>query len=881
MRSDTPQTIYLKDYQPPAFIIETIDLHFSLEAEHTTVSSVLTVRRNPDCLQQGASLELDGEELQLLDVVLDGRTLGGDHYSQTDEQLIIPSVPDVFELKLVTRIKPQANTRLEGLYMSDGMYCTQCEAEGFRHITYYMDRPDVMAAFSTTIEADKDAYPMLLSNGNCVDKGELDNNRHWAKWQDPFKKPCYLFALVAGDLDCLEGSHTTQSGRKVDLRLYVDKGNLDKTEHAMASLKHAMKWDEKVFGLEYDLDVYMIVAVGAFNMGAMENKGLNIFNTAYVLARPDTATDTDYEGIEGVIAHEYFHNWTGNRVTCRDWFQLSLKEGLTVFRDQQFSGDMTSHAVKRINDVRMLRARQFAEDAGPMAHPVRPDSYVEINNFYTLTVYEKGAEVVRMYHTLLGADGFRKGMDLYFQRHDGQAVTTDDFAAAMADANGFDLGQFMLWYSQAGTPEISVSDNYDSDSQTYTLTIKQQSPDTPGQKNKKPLLIPLAMGLLDNKGNDIPLQLKEETVAGETTRVIQLTESEHNIEFVNITSKPVPSLLRGFSAPVKLSTELDDEALAFLAANDSDNFNRWDAGQSLAERILLRLIEAAQADKTLTAEDYFIDAMRATLTDTSLDQALIAEAMILPSELYLAEQCTVADPDAIHQARQFLRSEIAANLKPELETVYEQTTATGSYVYSATEAGRRRLRNVCLAYLAETYEEKQIQRCYSQFSNADNMTDQLAALGALSDCDVPEREHALAEFYEHWQTEPLVVNKWLGIQAASHRPGVMQEVHELLDHPGFDIRNPNKVRALIGAFSHGNPARFHDSSGEGYRFLADQVLLLNELNPQIAARLVSAFNRWRKYDESRQGLMKAELERILGAGSVSRDVYEIVSKALK
>ncbi|MDH5633493.1 MAG: aminopeptidase N [Gammaproteobacteria bacterium] len=880
MRSDTPQTIYLKDYQPPAFLIDTVDLEFDLGADFSTVSSALVLRRNPEAADSNAALELDGEDMELVSVTLDDKLLDAAAYQLSEEKLVIADVPDAFTLKIVTRIKPQQNTRLEGLYMSDGMYCTQCEAEGFRRITYYIDRPDVMAKFTTSITADKGAYPILLSNGNCIDSGDLDGGRHWAKWEDPFKKPSYLFALVAGDLDCLEDTYTTSSGRKVDLRIYVDRGNLDKTDHAMASVKHAMKWDEDVFGLEYDLDIYMIVAANAFNMGAMENKGLNIFNSAYVLARPDTATDVDYEGIEGVIAHEYFHNWTGNRITCRDWFQLSLKEGLTVFRDQQFTADMTSHPVKRISDVRMLRARQFTEDAGPMAHPVRPDSYVEINNFYTVTVYEKGAEVVRMYHTLLGADGFRKGMDLYFQRHDGQAVTTDDFAAAMADANGFDVSQFLLWYQQAGTPSLTVTGSYDDKNKTYSLTMKQHCPDTPGQKGKKPMLIPVAMGLLDKQGKDMALQLQGEARPGATSRILSLTEAEQVFTFVNVNEKPLPSLLRGFSAPVKLDVDLDDTELAFVAGHDSDAFNRWDAGQKLAERILLRLVDASKHDNPLQAEPYFIEAMRNTLADSSLDQALIAEAMILPSEAYLAELCDVADPDAIHQARQFLRSEIAAQLKPELAAMYEKTATTDPYRYNAAEAGRRRLHNVCLAYLAETYEDEQIQRCYQQFQDADNMTDQLAAMGALSNCDVPEREHALAEFYEHWQTEPLVVNKWLSIQAMSHRQNTMAEVHRLMDHPAFDIKNPNKVRALIGTFSHGNPVRLHDRSGEGYRFLADQVLVLNELNPQIAARLVSVFNRWRKYDDDRQLLMRAELERILGAGKLSKDVYEIVSKAL-
>lgn len=881
MLRDTPKAIYLKDYTPPEFTVERIELRFELGEESTLVTQQSRLRANESGGAAGRPLVLHGQELELLELQIDGKAVGEEGYRSEGEWLTIEQVPDAFDLTIVTRIYPQKNTSLEGLYTSSGKFCTQCEAEGFRKITYYLDRPDVMSTFTTTLVADKENYPVLLSNGNRVDSGDLDGGRHFATWHDPFRKPSYLFALVAGRLECLSDSYTTTSGRKVALELYVEPGNLDKTRHAMDSLKAAMQWDEQRFGLEYDLDIYMIVAVGDFNMGAMENKGLNIFNTAYVLAKPETATDGDYEGIEGVIAHEYFHNWTGNRVTCRDWFQLSLKEGLTVFRDQEFSADMGSRAVKRINDVRMLRAHQFPEDAGPMSHPVRPASYVEINNFYTVTVYEKGAEVVRMYQTLVGRDGFRKGMDLYFERHDGQAVTTDDFRVAMADANGLDLEQFGRWYNQAGTPVVTVQHHYDAPAQTWTLTLTQECPTTPGQDTKLPFYIPFAIGLLDDKGQDMPLQLAGEAAAGDTTTLLHLREARQEFRFVNVTEQPVPSLLRGFSAPVMLKADRSNEELAFLLAYDSDDFNRWDAGQQLAINVLLGLIDDVIAGKPLELDTGFIEAIRKTLESETLEPALVAETLVLPSESLLAELCEPADPVAIHEARHFMRTQLASALRESFTTIRSRNQVPGEYRYNAHDAGQRRLRNVCLRYLMLLEDKQVTAECLSQFGTAGNMTDCMAALAALNDHAGDERDQALSAFYDKWQDDALVVNKWFSLQAGCHLPGTLDKVQQLLNNPAFDIANPNRVRSLIGAFARGNPLHFHAADGRGYRFVADQVLRLDELNPQVASRLAGAFNRWRKYDASRQQLMQDELKRILSRPDLSRDVYEIVSRALE
>ncbi|MFO1429656.1 MAG: aminopeptidase N [Candidatus Competibacteraceae bacterium] len=876
-----PKTIYLRDYTPPDYLIEQVELRFELGEVSTLVHSRLHVVRNHVPPAGGPRpLVLDGQQLQLLGLRLDGVEVTPDRYEVDSERLTLFVVPERFELEVLTRIRPQENTSLEGLYQSSGNFCTQCEAEGFRKITYFLDRPDVMAVYTTTLTADKSRYPVLLSNGNLVSRGELGDSRHWATWHDPFKKPCYLFALVAGHLQRIEDTFTTRSGRQVALHIYVEPQNIDQCDHAMLSLKKAMAWDEEVFGREYDLDIYMIVAVGDFNMGAMENKGLNIFNTKYVLARPETATDADYQGIEGVIGHEYFHNWTGNRITCRDWFQLSLKEGLTVFRDQEFSSDMHSRTVKRISDIRILRCAQFPQDAGPMAHPVRPESFIEINNFYTVTVYNKGAEVVRMLHNLLGKAGFRRGMDLYFERHDGQAVTTDDFVKAMEDANGIDLGRFRLWYSQAGTPELHVSGNYDSAARTYTLTVRQSCPPTPGQPHKQPFHIPLAMGLLDADGHELPLQLANEATPLGAQRVLELREPEHRFTFVNIPGPPMPSLLRGFSAPVKLLLDYSDADLMFLLAHDSDEFNRWDAGQTLALRTILRLVEDRRQDQAWVLPDAFSDAFGRALSHPTLDPALLDQVLNLPDETYLAEQMEVVDVDGIHAARNFVRQALARSLRDRFLTIYEANHG-GVYRNDAAAIGRRSLKNRCLDYLMQLEEPFTLELCLRQYRGADNMSDELSALGLLASHTWPGRTEALADFYRRWRHDALVLDKWFALQATSQLPDTLMEVEALLHHPDFSIKNPNKVRALIGAFCQSNPVRFHAADGSGYAFLTEQVLTLNALNPQIAARMLNPFTRWRKYDPNRQASMRAELERIRQIPALSPDVYEIVIKSLE
>jgi aminopeptidase N len=873
------RTIYRKDYSVPPYLVEAIELHFDLDPERTVVRSRLQLRRNP-ATSGAPPLVLDGQELELLEIELDGRPLAAESYRLEAESLTIESVPDAFALEVTTAIRPAANTALEGLYVSSGNFCTQCEPEGFRRITYYPDRPDVMARFTTTVAGDRERYPVLLSNGNPVAQGELKDGRHFVTWQDPFPKPAYLFALVAGRLACIEDVFVTASGREVALRFYVEERNRDKCAHAVASLKEAMAWDEATFGLEYDLDIYMVVAVDDFNMGAMENKGLNIFNSKYVLALPETATDADYQGIEGVIGHEYFHNWTGNRVTCRDWFQLSLKEGLTVFRDQEFSADMTSRAVKRIQDVRVLRNAQFPEDAGPLAHPVRPDSYQEINNFYTTTVYNKGAEVIRMQHTLLGAAGFRRGLELYFQRHDGQAVTVDDFVAAMAAAGGVDLTQFKRWYAQAGTPVLAARGAWDGANRSYTLTLSQKTAATPGQERKEPFHIPVAVGLLGRDGSDLPLDLAGEEAAGATTRVLQLCDEEQSFTFRNVPEPPVPSLLRGFSAPVKVEIDLLDSDLAFLWAHDSDPFNRWEAGQQLATRVLLGLATDAQAGHALGLPEVLRRAFAGALTDPAADPALLAQALLLPTEGYLAEQMAVADPDAIHAAREFVRATLGTGLQKELQTAYMLNRVEGPYRPEPAAVGRRSLRNLCLAYLAASGHPRGLALADRHYRLADNMTDAMAGLAVLANGESDLRTPALGDFYSRWHHDPLVVDKWLSLQAMAPLPGTLGEVERLLVHPAFTIKNPNKVRALIGAFAHGNPVCFHAADGSGYRFVAERILELDPLNPQVAARLAGAFGRWRRFGEARQQLMREQLQRILGAPRLSRDVAEVVGKTL-
>ncbi|MFW3899419.1 aminopeptidase N [Pseudomonas bharatica] len=884
MRTEQPQVIYLKDYQAPEYLIDETHLTFELFEDHSLVHAQLVMRRNP---ARGAGLPplvLDGQQLELLSVALDDQALAAGDYQLDDSHLTLQPKSERFTLDTSVRIHPESNTALEGLYKSGGMFCTQCEAEGFRKITYYLDRPDVMSAFTTTVIAEQHRYPVLLSNGNPVGSGPQEDGRHWATWEDPFKKPAYLFALVAGDLWCVEDRFTRQSGRDVTLRIYVEPENIDKCQHAMTSLKKSMRWDEEVYGREYDLDIFMIVAVNDFNMGAMENKGLNIFNSSCVLARAETATDAAHQRVEAVVAHEYFHNWSGNRVTCRDWFQLSLKEGFTVFRDAEFSADVNSRTVKRIEDVAYLRTHQFAEDAGPMAHAVRPDSFIEISNFYTLTVYEKGSEVVRMVRTLLGAEGFRKGSDLYFERHDGQAVTCDDFIKAMEDANGVDLTQFKRWYSQAGTPRLAVSESWDGAAGTYSLTFRQSCPQTPDKVEKLPFVIPVELGLLDAQGNDLPLRLQGEDAAVGTSRVLSVTEAEQTFTFVDIAAKPLPSLLRGFSAPVKLSFPYDRDQLMFLMQHDSDGFNRWEAGQQLSVQVLQELIGQQQQGQALVLDQRLVSALDSVLGNDSLDQAMVAEMLSLPSEAYLTEISEVADVDAIHAAREFARRQLAEQLFDKLLARYQanrEISRNTAYVAEAEHFARRSLQNIVLSYLMLSGKPEVLAATLEQFDACDNMTERLTALAVLVNSPFEaERAKALEAFAEHFKDNPLVMDQWFSVQAASTLPGGLARVRKLMEHPAFTMKNPNKVRALIGAFAGQNLVNFHAADGSGYRFLADIVIELNALNPQIASRQLAPLTRWRKYDAARQALMKGELQRIRDSGQLSSDVFEVVSKSL-
>nr|MBS0020791.1 aminopeptidase N [Gammaproteobacteria bacterium] len=881
MTQPVPKTTYLKDYMPPDYLIERVQLSFHLNEAETTIHSHLQIARNPQRGAHPRALVLDGQELRLGSLRLNGEFLAPDRYRVDEEQLTIPGVPPRCSLDITTHVRPQENTSLEGLYRSGDTFCTQCEAQGFRKITYFLDRPDVLSRYTTTITAERNRYPVLLSNGNRIAEGVAEGQRHWVTWEDPFPKPCYLFALVAGNLALTQDQFTTHSGKAVNLQIYVEQHNSEKCGHAMHSLKKAMRWDEETFNLEYDLDTYMIVAVDDFNMGAMENKGLNIFNSKYVLARPETATDADYAGIENVIGHEYFHNWTGNRITCRDWFQLSLKEGLTVFRDQLFSAAMSSGPVQRIREVRLLREYQFAEDAGPMAHPVRPDSYIEISNFYTMTVYNKGAEVIRMLDTLLGKTGFRHGLALYLRRHDGQAATTDDFVQAMEDATGSDLGQFRLWYSQAGTPVLTVTHDYDESARRYTLSVTQYCPPTAGQPHKEPMQIPLAIALLDQHGQELPLRFEgESTRSPATARVLSITRPQESFSFVGVTEEPTASLLRGFSAPAKLAAEFTDTQLAFLFANDTDPFNRWNAGQELATRLMLRLIATRREEWTKPAEPAFIAAVESILGDDTLDKALAAEALALPTEIHIANQMDVIDVAAIHEAREFLRLTLSRTLTTSFQLAYHANRSDPPYRYDPVLAGRRSLKNTCLAYLMLLNEPDSRALCVAQFQRADNMTDALGALAPLAHTDCSERPEALALFEQRWRDDPLVMDKWFSIQASSPLPQTVAEVKRLLEHPRFDLKNPNKVRALLGTFCHQNQVRFHQADGAGYRLVAACIRELDPLNPQVAARLLNAFSRWRRFDAGRQALMQYELEQILSLPKLSRDAYEIASKTV-
>ncbi|MEX3557573.1 MAG: aminopeptidase N [Burkholderia sp.] len=885
------------DYTPPAFLIDRVELEFDLVPERTVVRNTMRVRRNP-AAAPAPHLELLGESLEFIAARVNGQPV--DEVRAHEHGLAVENLPDAFDLSIDSACAPTGNTTLSGLYVSSGNFFTQCEAEGFRRITYFLDRPDVMATYTVTLRADKNAYPVLLSNGNLVDSGELPEGRHFAKWEDPFCKPSYLFALVAGRLVAIEETITVASGAKKLLQVWVEPHDLDKTRHAMDSLIHSIHWDERRFDLELDLDRFMIVAVGDFNMGAMENKGLNIFNTKYVLANPETATDVDFTNIEAVVGHEYFHNWTGNRVTCRDWFQLSLKEGLTVFRDQEFSADMSAgeaddagaRAVKRIEDVRVLRQLQFAEDAGPMAHPVRPESYVEINNFYTMTVYEKGAEVVRMYQTLFGRDGFRHGMDLYFERHDGQAVTCDDFRHAMADANGRDLAQFERWYSQVGTPRVTVKAAYDAAAKRYTVTLRQgcgKASTAAHETRARALLIPFAIGLIGPDGQDLPLRLDGEAVAGTTTRVLELTETEASYAFVDVPAAPLPSLLRNFSAPLIVEYDYREDELAFLLVHDSDPFNRWEAGQRLATRALLTLAEQAAAGAELALGDAFVEAFRRVLSDDTLSPAFRELALTLPSEVYLADQMREANPTAVHRARQFVRGRLAQALRAEWLAIHERHRAPGNYAPTPEAAGHRALKNLALAYLAEIEEPTEAVRlAVAQYDSANNMTDRAAALGALlsasagsAAAEVPARQ-ALADFYQRFEKEALVIDKWFSMQATRRGTAeypTLGTVRGLRAHPAFNLKNPNRARSLIFGFCAANPAQFHAADGSGYAFWAEQVLALDALNPQVAARLARSLENWRRFTPALRERMREALER-LAADVKSRDVREIVERAL-
>ncbi len=872
-----PHPIYRKDYQQPCYWIEEAHVSFDLGEDRTRVTTQLLIcnntASNPAANQP---LILQGKDLKLISLKLDGQPLKPEEYSLEAETLTIHSVPDNFELETEVEIYPQNNTSLSGLYKSSGNFCTQCEAEGFRRITFFLDRPDVMVKFSTTITADKTRYPVLLSNGNRLEVKDLGDGRQQVRWADPFLKPSYLFAMVAGNLRCHSGEFVTRSGRMVRLEIWVEPHNLDKCEHALQSLKNAMRWDEEVFGLEYDLDIYMIVAVSDYNMGAMENKGLNVFNTKYVLARTDTATDKDYEDIEGVIGHEYFHNWTGNRVTCRDWFQLTLKEGLTVFRDQLFSADMTSPTVQRIEDVKVLRSTQFEEDAGPMAHPIRPDSYIEMNNFYTSTVYNKGAEVIRMYHTLLGAAGFRKGMDLYFRRHDGEAVTCDDFRAAMADANDADLSQFERWYTQAGTPLLEASGHYNAKAQTYQLTLKQAQNKPNLVENWQPWHIPVRMGLLGKNGQDLLCggDFCEQTA---TEHVLELTESQQVFTFTGVTEAPVPSLLRGFSAPVLLQAQLSKRERAFLMAHDSDEFNRWEAGQQLATDMLLHLAKEHSNDKALALDADFVTAFQQILADEKLDGSIKSFMLELPDARVLAQQMSPVKVESLRAALEFTQTTLASQFQQEWRDLYAKNHEMGEYRKDKDAIAKRRLKNCALKYLCATGEATDLAQ--QQLAQSNNMTDAQAALECLVEIPGTAREQALKAFYEQWHSDLLVMDKWFAVQAKAQVEGTLDKVLALAQHADFTLTNPNRVYALIRTFSQ-NILNFHAVDGRGYEFLADKVLALDPRNPQIAARLVAGFNAWKRYDHKRQALMKKQLQRILAQSNLSKDVYEISSRAL-
>ncbi len=868
----TPETIYLKDYRAPEFLVQTIDLTFELDRDQTRVTSLMQIQQNREAAGHGA-LVLDKGPFEILSVQADGMVLLPGQYQTDKETFTLANTKECFTLEIVSRLNPGANTSLEGLYLSgQNIICTQCESQGFRKITPFLDRPDVMAIYSCTLIADKDQFPVLLSNGNPVASGDLDNNRHYVRWEDPFKKPSYLFALVAGDLACLPDRFTTRSGRNIDLKIYSEQANIGKCSHAMESLKQAMGWDEQRFGLEYDLDLYQIVAINDFNAGAMENKGLNIFNSKYVLADPQTATDDDFMNVQGVIGHEYFHNWTGNRVTLKNWFQLSLKEGLTVFRDQEFSSDLNSRAVKRISSVKNLRAFQFPEDAGPMAHPVRPDSYIKMDNFYTMTVYEKGAELIRMMHQILGESCFRQGMDLYFEQFDGMAVTIEDFVSVMETSSGKDLTQFKRWYSQSGTPQVTLTRSYDPQARTLTLTFDQTTPSDRNQQEKEPLHIPVRFGLMDSQGRDITPEGKG---------LLELTAGQTHFVFEHMEPGVYPSIFRQFSAPIKLVTDFSDQELAFFMAHDSDEFNQWDAAQTLFIREIKRMVAAVQNRESLFISPDLIQAFKTALTETKADRALLAKALALPQENEIKDFYDCIDVDSIHAARSWLKHQLALQLKGNFLEIIEECSQADPLSLSPEAMAARSLKNLCLSYVGSLKETQSADLVRMHFETAQNMTDEYAALRILSQMDSDSKQSGVDRFFQKWQQDKLVLDKWFTVQASSPLADTLDQVKALLVHPDFSLTNPNKVRSLIYTFALHNPLNFHRQDGQGYAFVAEQIMALDLINQQIAARLSSCFNHWKKYDMARKTLMKQELERIIAVPTLSKNVYEIVSRALE
>lgn len=876
--SEKPAVKYLKDYVAPAFLVQTIDLDIDIHDDYTQVIAELGCKANPETAADRSVFICNGTDLELVALYLNGEKIENDGYLLNEDTLTVLDVPDTFTLKTVVNIKPHENTSLEGLYVSNGIFCTQCESEGFRKITFFPDRPDVMAVYSTKITANKTRFPVLLSNGNCVEKGDLENGRHWVKWEDKFQKPSYLFAMVAGDLGVIDGTFKTMSGRDIELHIYSSHDNIHKCGHAMECLKQSMKWDEEVYGREYDLDMFMIVAVDDFNAGAMENKGLNIFNSALVLAKPETATDNRFKQIQGVIGHEYFHNWTGNRVTCRDWFQLSLKEGLTIFRDQHFTADMNSATVKRIEDVNFLRNIQFPEDASPLAHAVRPESYIQIDNFYTVTVYHKGAELIEMIHTIIGKDNFFKGMDLYFKRHDHQAVTIEDFVKAMEDASEIDLSQFRLWYSQAGTPELKVDTQFDRQAQTYAITFTQSCRPTPENQNKKPFHIPVKMGLIGIKGHALQLY-SDGLVNGNTEFVYNLKKESETIVFSNIAEEPTPSVLRGFSAPVKLKLDLSDSNRIFLMANDKDGFNQWEASQQLMTKTALNLIEVSQNGGELSLSDEIKAAFGSVLLSQNPDKHFLSQVLTLPSEEYISEQMECVDVKAVYEVRKFLRKEIATALKSDFLATYKSLSEKTDYSFDAVSVGKRCLKNLSLSYLCALGTKEVIELAERQFNDANNMTDQLSAFTALVNTDYEGRQAVIEQFFKQWKNDSLVMDLWFATLASSHLTHV-KDIQSLMSHPAFDSKNPNKVRSLIGTYCNRNHVNFHNESGDGYRFLADQIIRMDGINAHMASYLFTPFSFWKRYKPEYRELMKKEIKRITEAEDLSKNVFEVASKTL-